>query len=83
MRSRISKIVRTLGLRIGKGISWGAYGFLTLNALGFFSTAESVAEAIEDDPMVADVRGEIAAGGGGSAASGQETPSSSRGKVVA
>jgi hydrogenase expression/formation protein HypC len=40
-----------------------------------------LAEALEDDPMVADVRGEIAAGGG-SAASGRETPASSRGKVA-
>jgi hydrogenase expression/formation protein HypC len=41
-----------------------------------------LAEALVDDPMVADVRGEIAAGRGGPAASGQETPASSRGKVA-
>lgn len=40
--------VRTLGLRIGKGISWGVFGMLALNAFGYFATAESVAEAIDD-----------------------------------
>ena len=40
--------VRTLGLRIGKGISWGMFGMLALNAFGFFATAGEVEEAIDD-----------------------------------